>query len=275
MKIGIPVSSGKTQYNINQAYVTFVTNAGFFPVLITPEMPTDLVAGLIDGLLLPGGIDIDPIYYGEDNNYSFSTDPVKDEFERGLFHAVRETGKPIFGVCRGFQLIIREYLEHDANINAFLEFYQNIPSHNQVAEQSLPRSNYQHFVEYRPTLLYGPSAEVDSTQVDSMPVNSMHHQCLIVNFGRKGVLGARGFRMAAWTDRGLKVKHTKESTPYVCEAFRILKWGSPILAVQWHPEELEDYELISNFFNGVHDEKKEAPTELLKQAGEEGSCPSS
>ncbi len=54
--------------------------------------------------------------------------------------------------------------------------------------------------------------------------------------------------MAAWTQRGLKVSKNKASTEVVCEAFRILKWGSPILAVQWHPEELRDLSLLQNFF---------------------------
>jgi hypothetical protein len=55
--------------------------------------------------------------------------------------------------------------------------------------------------------------------------------------------------MAAWTTRGLKEKQPKGTSPVVCEAFRILKWGeSRILAVQWHPEEIKDYELIKRFF---------------------------
>ena len=77
----------------------------------------------------------------------------------------------------------------------------------------------------------------------------MHHQGLLVDFGKKDVIGTRGFKMAAWTTRGLKIKKEKKNTfPVICEAFRILDWGPAILAVQWHPEELKDIDLLYNFF---------------------------
>jgi len=245
MRIGIPLSSSKTQYYVNQAYVQYVAESDFDPILLPPELDTDIALGGIDGLLLPGGIDLDPIYYGEDNYSSYSVDPDKDEFERKLFHSAREIGMPIFGICRGFQLIIREYMEHDDAMDEFLEFETHISNHQQTNDQTLSRTIHQHFVEYQPTALYG----YDSKQLDTMPVNSMHHQCLIADFKRRNVLGARAFRMAAWTTRGLKAKTKKGSYPVVCEAFRILKWGAPILAVQWHPEEIRDYELLRQFFN--------------------------
>jgi len=245
MRLGIPLSSSKTQHYVNQAYVQYVAESGFDPILIPPELPVDTALDSFDGLVLPGGIDLDPIFYGEDNYTSYSSDPDKDEFERKLFHAVRLAGMPIFGICRGFQLIAREYLESDENMDEFLEFETHISSHNQVSDQTLARNIHQHFVDYVPAVLYGG----DSNEVLSAPVNSMHHQCLIADFKRRGVLGVRAFRMAAWTRRGLKLKSKKGSYPVVCEAFRILKWGAPILAVQWHPEEIRDHELLRQFFN--------------------------
>jgi putative glutamine amidotransferase len=244
MRIGIPLSSSKTQYYVNQAYVQYVAESGLDPVIIPPELPVDIALASIDGLLLPGGIDLDPIFYGEDNYTSYSVDPEKDEFERKLFHVARNANIPIFGICRGFQLIAREYMEYDDSMNEFLEFDTHITSHNQVSDQTLARSIHQHFVDYVPAVLYS-----GDNQVESMPVNSMHHQCLVADFKRRGVLGARAFRMGAWTTRGLKIKSKKGSYPVVCEAFRILKWGAPILAVQWHPEEIRDHELLRQFFN--------------------------
>lgn len=247
MRIGIPISSSKTQYFINQAYIQYVAEAGFTPVLIIPEISLDISLNTIDGILLPGGIDIDPIYYGEDNITSFAVDPVKDDFERKLFHAARKREKPIFGICRGFQLIAKEYLLTDNKLRESIYFCSHIPDHNQVDNQQLSRNIHQHFVEYSAHTLYKSKTEVNT--FISMPVNSMHHQCLIVDFKKKGVLDSRGFKMAAWTQRGLKLTKNKDTTEVVCEAFRINKWGSQILAVQWHPEELLDVALLHNFFN--------------------------
>ena len=58
-----------------------------------------------DGLLLCGGGDIDPARYGQANQGSQPPDPVRDQAELELFHAFLQAGKPIFGICRGMQLI--------------------------------------------------------------------------------------------------------------------------------------------------------------------------
>jgi putative glutamine amidotransferase len=199
---------------------------------------------MLDGLVLPGGIDLDPIFYGKDNATSYGADPKKDTFERTVFHAFRKANKPIFGICRGFQLIICEYLKIKSGLNNFLHFEADIPHHNQVNDQQLDRSTYQHFVDCFPNILYGDPIKTTI----SIPVNSMHHQGLLVDFGKKDIIGAQGFKMVAWTTRGLKAK--KEKFPVICEAFKISGWGSNILAVQWHPEELKDISLLHNFFLG-------------------------
>lgn len=258
-KIGIPVSSSKTQYYLNQAYVNYVVEAGFHPVAIYPyrRHAVSEVVEECDGLLLPGGIDLDPIYYGEDNSNSMSVDPEKDDFERTMFHAFRNAGKPIFGICRGFQLIVREYLASFGNMeeDGVAEFLEHVGRHQQTTEQNLSRSIHQHWVNYLARGLYGAGPE----EIQSMPVNSMHHQCLVVNFGsvkvKEGnkteehmVVTYGNFNMLAWTSRGLK---DDAKTPYrvICEAVSIDDWGAPILAVQWHPEELQDVDLLRNFFD--------------------------
>lgn len=256
MKIGITVSESKTQYYINQAYINYMHEAGMETIPITRNNNIKTIVNMLDGLVLPGGIDLDPIYYGEDNFSSYGSNPEKDEFERSVFHAFREEGKPIFGICRGFQLIIREYLLSDSLLTKFLHFSSEISNHNQVNDQQLERGTYQHYVDFIPSLLYGKSEEtvpvIPANSIHSMPVNSMHHQGLIADFGRKNVIGTKGFKMAAWTKRGLKIKNKKgikESTTSICEAFKIINWIAPILAVQWHPEELMDVELVQRFFH--------------------------
>ena len=246
MKIGIPVSTSKTQYYINQAYVDYVAEAGYQPVLITPGCDVAIFAGLVDGLIMPGGIDLDPIYYNEDNISSYAVEPEKDAFERELFHAVRELGKPIFGICRGFQLIVREYLLQDTDLEEFLCFTPHVGDHSQTGSLQMGRTTPSHYVDYFVDTLYG----LDPTVPYTMPVNSMHHQCLMINFKDPDVTAIRGFQLGAWTVRGVK-QDKKNPHAKLCEAFRIRGWNAPILAVQWHPEELRDYELIQNFFDNV------------------------
>lgn len=61
---------------------------------------------MIDGLLVPGGEDIAPEYYGEDPvpqvNY---INRDKDRYDFELIRLAREQKKPIFGICRGFQVL--------------------------------------------------------------------------------------------------------------------------------------------------------------------------
>jgi len=114
-------------------YVSMMTNAnilpiidsGGIPVLLTDQMMHQDVSELIsaiDGLLIPGGQDVDPKNYDQTNkvNYcaevnstgfpykrpkSMSPNEHKDKFEISLYHEAVKQGKPVFGICRGMQLI--------------------------------------------------------------------------------------------------------------------------------------------------------------------------
>lgn len=242
MNIGITLAPSKTQFFVNQTYINYIAGAGFQPRCIVPAGNLDLQLENLDGLLIPGGIDLDPIYYGDDNDSSIGADPIRDSFEREVFHRFRKMKKPIFGICRGFQLIVRELLLEDISLTKYVQYVQHIDRHNQESS-NISRSFTQHYVSFRKDLLLGE----DDWREYRRPVNSMHHQGVIVDFKDKSVLGFRSFRMAAWTDRGIKYNKDTPSA-VLCEAFRILGWEAPILAVQWHPEELFDINLIQNFF---------------------------
>ena len=244
MRIGLPISESKTQYYINQAYVEFIETAGYEPVLIHTRANLNRVVESIDGLVLPGGIDVDPIHYGIDNVTSYTIDPAKDQFERNLFHACRQKGLPIFGICRGLQLISLEYILSHPEVSSYLDFWTHISGHNQVEGLKLEREHFVHFVNAYGNRLYNfPEPTKKATRI---PVNSMHHQCLVAT--KSGHPTGHEFSVIAWTERGLGEKEAKTSV--VVEAFSITGWGGKILAVQWHPEELKDHRLISNFFSG-------------------------
>jgi len=247
MKIGVPISTGKTQYSINSAYIDYVSNAGMTPLMISPKLNPNEVVKICDGLLLPGGVDIEPTYYNEDNVSSFHVEPEKDSFERLLLYAFVKAGKPIFGICRGFQLILREYLEHNNAENNWLCFYQHINEHSKAESLEIPRTVPSHSIEASSSL-YGIKPETTGMFF----VNSMHHQGVIAKLKNRPVNSA--IKILAWTSIGLTAK--EQANLIIVEGFRIRRGTANILAVQWHPEELRDVRLIRNFFLNQAEQEK-------------------
>jgi len=91
-------------------YVDAVQRADGLALLLAPdrsliEDPGEAL-GLIDGLLLAGGADIDPLAYGQPAHpETVATVPERDEFEIALARAAIERDLPVLGICRGMQLI--------------------------------------------------------------------------------------------------------------------------------------------------------------------------
>lgn len=247
--IAVTGSAKKTTFMINRAYMEFVKKAGFEPLLVNSTNDPHIIATLCNGLLLSGGIDVDPIYYLEDNAASFATDIERDKFERELLHAFIALGKPVFGICRGFQLIAREYMNIVPGVANIVNFVQHFGEHSLAEGRSVPRTQPTHNVEVNLSRLYDMP---DASSKDVIFVNSMHHQGLFAKLNPKNMqfLHDLGFHTLAATKSGLD-----KTSNVVIEAFEITGWeGVPIKAVQWHPEELcvtsdRELSLISTFFN--------------------------
>jgi gamma-glutamyl-gamma-aminobutyrate hydrolase PuuD len=254
MRIAIPLGPEEKKYQLNTAYIDYIGQAGYDPMPCVPDQDALMMADLCDGLLLPGGKDIDPIFYGDSNWGSFWADSFKDDFERRFFHAFKDAGKPVFGICRGFQLIAREYIRQhgdefvtpssDELISDRCIFQQDIRGHDCAGSYNLFRHRPHHYVIGREDLLYG-----GEKQAYKMAVNSMHHQYLHVDLEPDKLLKSNKvtphMRATAWTTRGLNA----EESGVVCEAAYFKKWGkAPIAGVQWHPEELKDYALLHFIF---------------------------
>ena len=89
-------------------YLDAVRRAGGDPVPLDPtatEAERRDALSTMDGLLLPGGADLDPALYGEAPHPAVSVEGARDDLELAAWSAARERGVPIFGVCRGFQAI--------------------------------------------------------------------------------------------------------------------------------------------------------------------------
>ncbi len=89
-------------------YVEAVRRAGGDPVLLSPEADASERArafAAMDGLLLPGGADLDPRRYGEEPHPTTQVESGRDELEADAWRAARDRGLPVLGVCRGMQAI--------------------------------------------------------------------------------------------------------------------------------------------------------------------------
>ena len=125
--------------------------------LLHTAVPED--AAVCDGLLLPGGGDVDPRYYGQENCGSNPPDALRDTVELQLIRMFRDAGKPILGICRGAQML---------NVAFGGSLHQDIPGHSRLED-----GDRLHAVRVtegsRMAALYGAG---------EMVVNSSHHQAV-------------------------------------------------------------------------------------------------
>lgn len=93
------------RYGIWREYVTALTGAGAAVLLIPPGAGVE-VLDRVDGLMLPGGADVDPSLYGEAPHPRLEeTDLERDRTEALLLREAMSRRLPVLGICRGMQLI--------------------------------------------------------------------------------------------------------------------------------------------------------------------------
>jgi len=206
-------------------YYRAIENAGGSPVLLPPVRNAEKIRSIverIDGLLLSGGSDVDPVFFGEEPlPGTGEITPERDWMEITATQTALAAGLPVLGICRGIQVL---------NIAAGGNIYQDIRGtvakikHNQEA----PRWYATHSVKILPESLLA-----DITARTSLRVNSFHHQAV------RDV--APGFRAVAWAADGI---------------IEAIEYRSPdarfALGVQWHPEvmwerETAHYRLFARF----------------------------
>src|SRR6266581_2213381 len=149
--IGIPchaiirAETGRPIYANNCAYVHALESAGGVPILIPMLKDLNMLKTLLtrlDGMLLPGGIDLHPGRYGEAAHpLSEEADPELDEFEMNLAFLALQMDLPVLGICRGMQLI---------NVALGGSLYQDISTQYagsiQHSWRDLPRTHIAHRV---------------------------------------------------------------------------------------------------------------------------------
>ena len=232
-----PVFTNKTLQYVEQSIVHWVMSTGALAVMIpSPEGNTrkgdvtlEHYADWLDGLLLHGGSDVWPGSYGETPlEERWSGDRIRDEYETALVAAFNKVGKPVFGICRGLQLL---------NVAFGGSLYQDIKTQRPEALVHRDAGLYDQLFH---ELQFVPGSRLAELYpgVAKAKVNSVHHQAI------KQL--APGFVVEALSpDDGMIEAVRKPGDSFVA-------------AVQWHPEfhshewgTLDDSPILNDFLNAV------------------------
>lgn len=196
----------KTFYSTPTPYVDAVRRAGGNPVLLPPgdEAWRELLS-LLDGIIVTGGTDIDPVEYDGDraNPHLLPADRERDRFELTLVrHLLREQDRPLLCICRGLQVL---------NVAAGGSLYEHIPD---IRDEDIHR-NEEGLWEMQDVEIEADSLIADVLGRTSLHTSSGHHQAV-------KAIGA-GLRVVGVAADG------------IVEALE-MPGHTWLLAVQWHPE---------------------------------------
>jgi len=200
---------------MNQRYYHAVASAGGAPVLVPLLDDLETLRAIyerMDGILIPGGVDVDPAAFGERPHQRLGrTDPARDRVEIQLVKWAVEDDKPVLGLCRGLQVInvaLGGTLYQDLETE-----YPNAIKHDYFPTYGYSRDHLAHDVAVE------PGSRMRHALVSSaVPVNSMHHQ------GIKAL--ASTLAASAVAPDGLIEAAEATNDSY-------------IVGVQWHPEVFE------------------------------------
>ncbi len=196
---------------VPQRYLDKVLAAGGIPVVLPAVPGVADVLPLLDGLMLVGGGDVDPVRYGAvPHPRTARIVPVRDVAELAMIREAMRLRLPVLGICRGMQLL-----------NTLLggTLHQHVPDvvgHEGHAHDDARFAR--HAVHVQPGTRLART--VGRTPLDVM---SLHHQAI-------ESLGA-GLVATAWSDDGLIEAVELDGHPYT-------------VGVQWHPEADEDVSLF-------------------------------
>ncbi|HGY89710.1 MAG TPA: gamma-glutamyl-gamma-aminobutyrate hydrolase family protein [Planctomycetes bacterium] len=197
------------RFGVSMHYVQAVEAAGGVPMILPLTQNSDVLVQLLDvcdGLLLTGGFDIDPSWYGEEPHRRIEQiNPLRDVTEMILTREALSRDMPTFGICRGMQVL---------NVAAGGTLIQDIES--QMGDETL--LHFQKLTEEYPS----HSIEIMENSwlhhlvgETKVRVNSYHHQCVKEP--------APGFHVTAKAPDGVAEAMASEKHTFA-------------RAVQWHPE---------------------------------------
>ena len=208
--VGVTLGDGDEPgvHAMREDYIRSVEQSGAVPVVLPPVAPGDAPALLdrLDGILLSGGVDVDPVLYGQAPHPSLGrVNRRRDDFELELTREALRRDVPILAICRGHQVL---------NVATGGTLVQDIASTlggSVKHEGPGPRCRPAHRIEVTASSLLR-----QILGQDAVPVNSIHHQG-VDRVGRDLVVSARCPEDGVI--EGLEMPGRRF-----------------VVAVQWHPE---------------------------------------
>lgn len=231
--IGLVTNYNDVDATIREVYYKQVVDAGATPLLIPPINDGRLLTNIldkIDGLILTGGADVNPLWVGEEPVRGLSNINAKRDLSKLLITRLAFNRQiPILGICRGIQVlamalggknqqhIYDPYIEVEETVEKKLAKAKSITTLHAAKlkhSQDAPKNEATHSVRVEQgSVLHSIYNE------DTIYVNSFHHQAV--------------------SDPGKRFKVTGTATDGVIECIESTEL-KPILGVQWHPEWMEE-----------------------------------
>lgn len=223
--IGITGDVQGDDVQLRNPYCQQVLAAGGVPLIIPPMEDRRAIVNIletIDGIIFSGGGDFNPLWSGEEPSPALGhINSKRDRFELLVALLARNRQLPTLGICRGMQAIA---IASGGKVTQDIEESRKLAAKSLLSDgemlrlikhrQDADRTECSHSIEVDPeSILY------DIYQTKKMLVNSFHHQCV--------------------SYIGPKLKICAKAPDGVIEALESADF-KPFLAVQWHPEWLEE-----------------------------------
>ncbi|RZU49707.1 putative glutamine amidotransferase [Krasilnikovia cinnamomea] len=225
--IGLTAYAQQVQYGSNDllagmlpmTYVRAVHASGGRAVLITPDEPDSDVLESLDGLVLSGGGDVDPAYWGAKRHPATEVDAVRDRSELLLTKAALEQDVPILGICRGMQVMA---VAGGGSLHQHLPDLIGDDRHRAAAGTDPLAADSAAFGRH--DVVVQPGSRAHAELGGRLTVNSFHHQA---------VDDPGSFTAVGWCpdDRVVEIIEDPER--------------SFALGVQWHPERTTDLRVFA------------------------------
>ena len=230
--IGITGNYEDLTCKLGHGYYQSVVEAGGVPVIIPPEADHHVIINTlerIDGLILSGGGDYNPLWAGEEPSpLLHGINKERDNAELLIARLAYNRQIPMLGICRGIQTLamalggkVKQDISDIATVKHSQDADRSEPTHSVTVEKD--STLYRIYSEAQPCSLFRSAngrllIEGRKNDQCSMFVNSFHHQAV--------------------SDPGEKFRVVATASDGVIEAMESSEFKS-ILGVQWHPECME------------------------------------